>query len=192
MIEVKCKMRRYRQGLQLQLYYLIALPDTSHLLKPLRKVQDRLHAIRQDAQTLFQMEMIVKLNIKKLSLTAIALLLFTAALFVLLPKPLAEPFTQAKLDALNQAGHPVLLEIHADWCSTCKTQERVLQTLLSQSEFKRIKLLRMDFDQQRELAHSFGVEYQSTLITFKNGYEVGRSTAEQSEARIAELLRLSL
>jgi hypothetical protein len=39
---------------------------------------------------------------------------------------------------------------------------------------------------------SFGVEYQSTLIVFKDGREVGRSTAEQSPVRIAELLRLSL
>jgi thioredoxin-like negative regulator of GroEL len=134
----------------------------------------------------------VKLKIKTLSITVIALLLIAAALFALLPKPLAEPFTQAKLDALNQSGQPVLVAIHADWCSTCKTQERVLQTLLPQSEFKRIKLLRIDFDQQRELVHAFGVEYQSTLMVFKNGHEVGRSTAEQSEARIAELLRLSL
>ena len=134
----------------------------------------------------------MKLNIKKLSITVIALLIIAVVLFVLLPKPLAEPFTQAKLDALNQAGEPVLVAIHADWCSTCKTQERVLQTLLPQAEFKRIKLLRVDFDQQRELIHSFGVEYQSTLIVFKNGHEVGRSTAEQSENRIAELLRLSL
>jgi thioredoxin-like negative regulator of GroEL len=134
----------------------------------------------------------VKLKIKTLSITVIALLLIAAALFALLPKPLAEPFTQAKLDALNQSGQPVLVAIHADWCSTCKTQERVLQTLLPQSEFKRIKLLRIDFDQQRELVHAFGVEYQSTLMVFKNGHEVGRSTAEQSEAGIAELLRLSL
>jgi thiol-disulfide isomerase/thioredoxin len=138
------------------------------------------------------MEMIVKLNIKKLPIIVIVLLLVGAVLFVLLPKPLAEPFTQAKLEALNQAGQPVILVIHADWCSTCKTQERVLQELLPQPEFKRIRLLRLDFDQQRELVRSFGVEYQSTLIVFKNGREVVRSTAEQSPVRIAELLRLGL
>lgn len=132
------------------------------------------------------------MNIKKLSITVIALLLIAVVLFVLLPKPLAEPFTQAKLDALNQAGEPVLVVIHADWCSTCKTQERVLQTLLPQAEFNHLKLLRIDFDKQRELVHTLGVEYQSTLIVFKSGHEVGRSTAEQSEVRIAELLRLSL
>jgi len=131
------------------------------------------------------------LSKRALSISAFALVLF-AAMFYLLPRPLAEPFTQARLDALNRAGQPVLLVIHADWCSTCKTQERVLQELLPQAEFKRIKLLRMDFDQQEEAVRAFGVDYQSTLIVFKDGREMGRSTAEQSPVRIAELLRLSL
>jgi thioredoxin 1 len=131
------------------------------------------------------------LNKKALSIFAIVIVLF-AAIFFLLPKPLAEPFTQTRLDALNRSGQPVLVAIHADWCSTCKTQERVLQELLPQPEFKRITLLRMDFDQQKKEVSAFGVEYQSTLIVFKDGREVGRSTAEQSPARIADLLRLSL
>lgn len=134
----------------------------------------------------------MKLNSKAVVISAVAVFLVAALLYPLLSQPLAEPFTQARLDALNQSGQPVLVAIHADWCSTCKTQERVLQELLPQPEFKRIKLLRMDFDQQKESVRSFGVQYQSTLIAFKNGREVGRSTADQSPARIAELLRLSL
>lgn len=134
----------------------------------------------------------MKSNIKTLIISSVALFLFAAILFPLLSQSLWEPFTQAKLDALNQSGQPVLVAIHADWCSTCRTQERVLQELLPQPEFKRIKLLRMDFDQQRESVRSFGVQYQSTLIAFKNGREVGRMTAEMSPVRIAELLRLSL
>lgn len=134
----------------------------------------------------------MKLNIKALTISSVAILLFAALLYPLFSQPLVEPFTQAKLDALNQSGQPVLVAIHADWCSTCRTQERVLQELLPQAEFKRIKMLRMDFDQQGDLVHSFGVQYQSTLIAFKNGREVGRMTAEMSPVRIEELLRLSL
>jgi thioredoxin len=131
------------------------------------------------------------LNKRTLSISAIVLILF-AAIFFLLPKPLAETYTQARLDALNRSGQPVLVAIHADWCSTCKTQEKILQELLPQPEFKRITILRMDFDRQKETVRSFGVQYQSTLIVFKEGREVGRSTADQSPVRIAELLRLSL
>jgi len=69
------------------------------------------------------LEMIVKLNIKALTISLVALFLFAALLFPLFSQPLWEPFTQAKLDALNQSGQPVLIAIHADWCSTCRTQE---------------------------------------------------------------------
>jgi len=132
-----------------------------------------------------------KLSKKAWTIFAVILALLLAAYFML-PKPLAETYSLAKLDALNRSGQPVLVAIHADWCSTCKTQERVLGELLPQAEFKQITLLRMDFDQQKEAVRSFGAEYQSTLIVFKDGREVGRSTAERSSARIADLLRLSL
>jgi thioredoxin 1 len=137
-------------------------------------------------------EMNMKLNIKPLFVVLGIVVVFAALLFPLLAQPVEEPFTQARLDALNQAGQPVLVAVHADWCSTCKTQERILQELLQQPEFKQIKLLRMDFDKQRESVRSFGVQYQSTLIAFKDGHEVGRMTAEMSQVRIAELLRMSL
>lgn len=135
--------------------------------------------------------MFVKLNAKALTLSALVVVLVAATLY-LLPHPLAEPFTQARLDALNRAGQPVLVAIHADWCSTCKTQEKILQEFLPQPEFNRIKMLRVDFDRQKDVVRSFGVQYQSTLIVFKNGREVGRSTADQSPVRIAELLRLGV
>jgi thioredoxin 1 len=136
--------------------------------------------------------MIVKLNIKALTISSAAIFLLAALAYPLFAQSLWEPFTQAKLDTLNQSGQPVLVAIHADWCSTCKTQERILQELLPQPEFKRIKMLRVDFDQQKDVVRAFGVQYQSTLIAFKNGREVGRSTADMSPVRIAELLRLSL
>ncbi len=132
------------------------------------------------------------MNTKALSIFAGVVAVFAALLYPLLSQSVEEPFSQAKLDALNRSGQPVLVAIHADWCSTCATQERILQELMQQPEFKRVKLLRMDFDRQKESVRSFGVQYQSTLIAFKNGHEVGRSTAELSQARIEELLRLSL
>ena len=36
-----------------------------------------------------------------------------------------EPFTQAKLDSLRAAGKPVFIDFTADWCITCKVNERV-------------------------------------------------------------------
>lgn len=102
---------------------------------------------------------------------------------------IGEPFTQHKLDTLNQAGEPALVFIHADWCPTCRTQEKILDSLLPTDEFKHITTLKVNFDTQRDVVHSFGVRYQSTFIFFKQGKEWRRVTAETDRERIADMLR---
>jgi thiol:disulfide interchange protein len=121
-----------------------------------------------------------------------SLLLLATLLLPLLAHALGEPFTQQKLDALNKSGSPVLVAVHANWCSTCRAQERVLNDLLPQPEFRGIRSLRVDFDTQKSEVRAFRVQYQSTLIVFKGGKEVGRTTAETDRDRIAELLRKTL
>jgi thioredoxin-like negative regulator of GroEL len=120
------------------------------------------------------------------------LLLLLAMLFPLLAHAVGEPYTQAKLDALNQAGQPVLVFVHADWCPTCRAQDAVLEKLLPTDEFKPITTLKVDFDSQSAVVKAFGVRYQSTLLVFKNGHEVARATGETDSDKIAVLLRKAL
>lgn len=120
------------------------------------------------------------------------LLLSLALLFPLFAHAVGEPYTQEKLDALNEAGKPVLVFIYADWCPTCRAQEKILNELLPTDEFKGIATLRVDFDTQKPVVKAFGVRYQSTLIMFKGGREVARVTGETDRDRIAELLRKAL
>lgn len=120
------------------------------------------------------------------------LLALLAMLFPLLAHAIGEPYTQEKLDALNKAGKPALVFIYADWCPTCKAQDKLLGELLPTDEFKGITTLRVNFDAQKPVVRAFGVKYQSTLIIFKGGKEVSRTTAETDRERIAELLRKAL
>lgn len=118
-------------------------------------------------------------------------------LFTLLVVPFSahavgEPYTQEKLDALNKASQPALVFVHAEWCPTCRTQDKILERLLPGDEFKGITTLKVDFDTQREVVKAFGVRYQSTLIVFKSGREVARVTGETDPERIAALLRRAL
>ncbi len=120
------------------------------------------------------------------------LLLAAALLLPLLAHAIGAPYTQDKLDTLNKAGKPVLVLIVADWCGTCRTQEKILGELLPSKEFKDITALRVDFDTQKDVVRSFHVRYQSTLIVFKGGSEVARVTAETDRDAIAALLRHAL
>ena len=121
-----------------------------------------------------------------------SLISIVALLFPLFAHAVGEPYTQQKLDALNKAGKPVLVFIYADWCTTCKAEEKVLDTLLPENEFKVITTLKVNFDTQKSVVRAFGARMQSTLIVFGHGKEVSRMTGETDQDRIAELLRKSL
>lgn len=120
------------------------------------------------------------------------LLLMFAFSFPLFAQAVGEPYTQDKLDALNQAGQPALVFVHADWCPTCRAQDKILERLLPTNEFKGITTLKIDFDAQKSVVRAFGVQYQSTLIVFKGGKEVARVTGETDREKIAQLLRKAL
>jgi thiol-disulfide isomerase/thioredoxin len=101
----------------------------------------------------------------------------------------AQTFDQPTFDKLQLQGKPVLVMVHASWCPTCKAQEPLISELLQQPENKSLTALRVDFDAQKPVVHHFKVSQQSTLIVFKGGKEVGRSTGDTSKAGIAALLK---
>lgn len=103
-----------------------------------------------------------------------------------------QPFSRDAFAELQRQGGPILVFVHADWCSTCKKQDIILGELLKEDDFANYSVLRVDFDSQKDVVQSFGVKYQSTLIVFRGDSEVGRSTADTDRAAITALLRRAL
>src|SRR5712692_66931 len=97
-------------------------------------------------------------------------------------------FTTQAFRAAQDAGKPILVEIHADWCPTCKAQTPILSELAAQPKFKDLVVLRVDFDSQKDEVRNFGARVQSTLIVFKGANEVGRSVGDTNRSTIAALL----
>jgi thiol-disulfide isomerase/thioredoxin len=101
-------------------------------------------------------------------------------------------YTQSAFDQLQKQGQPILVFVYAGWCPTCRTQDPMISKLLKQPPYENITGLRVDFDQQKPVVKAFKVSMQSTLIVFKAGKEVGRSTGDTSEAGIEALLKKAL
>ena len=104
----------------------------------------------------------------------------------------AAPFSMDAFKAAQASGSPILVEIHADWCPTCKAQNPILDKLTSAAKFKDLKIFRVDFDAQKPAVKEFGAQMQSTLIVFKGTAEQGRSVGDTKEASIEALLNKSL
>lgn len=94
------------------------------------------------------------------------------------------------------AGETLFVDFAADWCSTCKRQERVLSELRAANpEFDaHITFVRVDWDDygSAEVATSRNIPRRSTLLILKGDEELGRVVAGTSKGQIEELLRLGL
>ena len=118
---------------------------------------------------------------------------FIAGLFFLAAAWAAgKPFNQAGFEAAQAAGKPILVEVHADWCPTCRAQEPIISELMRDAKNADFVVLRVDFDNQKDVVKRFRAQYQSTLIVFKGKKEVSRSTGETRKDAIAAQLAKAL
>ncbi|MFO1183434.1 MAG: thioredoxin family protein [Bauldia sp.] len=113
-----------------------------------------------------------------------------AAAMLPIAAPAAEtkPYTDGAFDIAQKAGKSILVQIHATWCPTCAAQAPILADLERDPKFQNLVVFHVDFDDQKDAVRRFGARMQSTLITFKNGRETGRSVGETRRPELAALL----
>ena len=101
-------------------------------------------------------------------------------------------YSAAAFDTAQKAGTPILVEIHAPWCPTCRAQAPILSQLEGEPKYAGLVVFHVDFDSQKDAVKRFGARMQSTLVTFKGGAETGRSVGDTNPDSIAALLAKTL
>lgn len=125
---------------------------------------------------------------RRIVLAAVAALSMTLAL----PAIAVEKFTGPALEAAQKAGKPILIEVAAPWCPTCKAQKPIIEGLAKTERFKDFVLLTVDFDSQKADLKTLNARSQSTLIVYKGATEVGRSVGDTNPASVEALLAKAL
>lgn len=98
-----------------------------------------------------------------------------------------QPYSVAALAAAQQAGGPVALHFHADWCPTCRTQQKVLQALKGEKGLD-LTVLTADYDTEKDPKRQFKVNARSTLVVLKGQQVAARLIGEtRTEAMRAAL-----
>jgi len=101
-------------------------------------------------------------------------------------------FTPEAFAAAQKSSKPILVDITAPWCPTCKAQQPILRQLMKDARRSELVIIEVDFDSQKEVVRSFNARSQSTLIVFKGETEIGRTVGDTNPASIAALLEAAL
>jgi thioredoxin 1 len=75
----------------------------------------------------------------------------------------------------------VLVDFWAPWCGPCRMQTPILEKLVASGEVK-AKIVKLNTDENPEVARKFGIVSIPTLILFENGVEKERYVGVQPEA----------
>ena len=105
-------------------------------------------------------------------------------------------FDQKLFNKAQSEGKVIIISSWIKYCSSCAGQMKILNKAkkdgkLNDIEFENIEYFSFDVT-NRNIADLFNVQYQTTLIIFKNKEEVYRSLGETTKDLLYEAIKSSI
>ena len=98
-------------------------------------------------------------------------------------------FKKELFDKAQADGKVVIVSSWIKYCSSCASQMKVLNK--AKDEFDNIEYFTFDVT-NKEIAQFFNIQYQTTLLIFKDNKEIYRSIGETTKELIYDALKSSI
>lgn len=86
-----------------------------------------------------------------------------------------------------RSSKPVLVDFYADWCGPCRMVSPVVDQIAN--EHPEYKVVKVNVDEQPELASKFNVMSIPALFVVNNGQVVNKSVGAKPKAQILSMLQ---
>ena len=104
---------------------------------------------------------------------------------------MSEPVTQQTFDTeVIQSDTPVIVDFWAEWCGPCHAVSPVLDRIAQEREGE-LRVVKVNIDEEQELAIRYGVASIPTMILFKDGEPAAAAIGAQPKGAIERSLGLA-
>jgi len=105
---------------------------------------------------------------------------------------MSEAVTQATFDEqVLQSDKPVLVDFWAEWCGPCHAVAPVLDKIVEEQAGE-LRLVKVNIDEEQELATRYGVMSIPTMILFRGGEPSGAIIGAQPKGAIERALGIGV
>ena len=117
--------------------------------------------------------------------------IFIFCLFVFNSSAIAKEttFNKELFDKAQSDGKIVIVSSWVKYCTSCASQMKVLDK--AKNDFENIEYFKFDV-RNKEIANLLDVQYQTTLLIFKDNKEIYRSVGETSKDLIYKAIQSSI
>ena len=100
----------------------------------------------------------------------------------------SQPFDREHFKSLQAKGEVILVDVYASWCSTCKKQQKAIESYVKANPDKKFHILKVDYDKDQATVRALRAPRQGTLLLYKGEKQFWYSVAESRANVIAEEL----
>jgi thioredoxin 1 len=101
---------------------------------------------------------------------------------------MTQDITIETIDSVLKEKSVNLIQFSAEWCGPCRMLTPIISTLSEEYKDKDVNIIKVNVDENKELAEKYSIRSIPTVIVFKESKEEARVLGMNSKSKYEEMI----